>query len=537
MPDHVTPRKILPYPDAFNGPIGSATPTYGSQDIEELAKALDELNEGHVDFFQPGVGYRGELNFGGFKVNAATGSLSSSQGATGSAWGPDPVLGSGALMRARLTNQTFTNLVPPRLPASGKFVAVCLELTPTTWSAAPTLSVASGPEKATREEAEENLPGTTAGKVRLRWCVLTLTGGSYKLVAEGESASAFGPTGSTWPVGSAAGSGIGSGIVGRAAPISLARVGSGFFEPDMPQTVSPRGSGAVCGRPVHVRFSVTDPRGFSPQVVVGSAGAPRSGRSEQIGRERGLQGPRNETKTMVFIVPRGRRWGFTPYSEAGQTLTFFPPAPTLDTLEHGTGSPREVGEGEGWKKLGWCSNKGQWWSSNTFGWVQKNSGGETSGMYWTARNFKQACVSVKMTNEAVAGYVAVWLATNPTAVNKEGVRHKFTHVSGETWEARLEKWVGGVETLLASTNVTFSPGKENFLQLAWRPTGEGPGPWAITGYYNATQISHVTNAPESGEVAVGLEGGGASGNSQFGEIIFRANENGNPTFDWTYTVL
>jgi hypothetical protein len=72
----------------------------------------------------------------------------------------------------------------PITPASGKYVAVAYELTPSTWGAAAIVSVHTGVEQSTQLAAEEHAPATTAGKIQVKRVIIHNATGVYSIVKQ-----------------------------------------------------------------------------------------------------------------------------------------------------------------------------------------------------------------------------------------------------------------------------------------------------------------------------------------------------------------
>jgi hypothetical protein len=155
-------------------------------DMEALSKAVAEnvagINMGQGDFMQAGVLATTDWSLTA-AVNAATGELSSTGTTGGTAWLTDPVV-AGALMRSVAVPAKLEKLKPPSLPAAGKFMSVGVQLTPSKWGAAPSVSIVSGVEKTTLAEAEAAPAGAVAGKLRIRDVVIKNTAGVYSIEAQ-----------------------------------------------------------------------------------------------------------------------------------------------------------------------------------------------------------------------------------------------------------------------------------------------------------------------------------------------------------------
>jgi hypothetical protein len=179
----------------FQTPPETATVKSTWESFKKLATEIDEVNQGHHDFLQAGVIESTDWQFTS-EVTAA-GEIQSAANTGGKAWVPDPVLGTKVLMRteAALGSGVVHGLKPGSLPAAGKFLTVGVELTGTTWNAAPTVSVVSGVEKTTEAEAIAAPPAVTAGKIRIKNVTLKNTSGVYSQVGEEDvrSWSSVGP--------------------------------------------------------------------------------------------------------------------------------------------------------------------------------------------------------------------------------------------------------------------------------------------------------------------------------------------------------
>lgn len=179
MADHTTNKRAMPYPDNTTGRIN-----VGGTDIKELAEKVDVENSGEVDFLQPGVVVSTDFEFTATMESEAEGKIQSVANTGGTAWINDATIG---LMRTvtPVGSGVIRALKPGTLPASGKYMNIGIELTPTTWGGAVTVSTVSGTAKATQAEAEAAPPGISANKVRVRDVVLFNNGGSkYELKAQ-----------------------------------------------------------------------------------------------------------------------------------------------------------------------------------------------------------------------------------------------------------------------------------------------------------------------------------------------------------------
>jgi hypothetical protein len=168
----------------FPSPIETSPVKKTWEFIKTFATAADEVNEGHHDFLQPGVVESTDWQFTS-EVNGA-GEVQSAANTGGKAWVPDPVLGTKVLMRTEvaLGSGVVHGLKPGTLPATGKYLTVGVELTGTTWNAAPTVSVVSGAEKTTEAEAIAAPPAVTAGKIRVKNVTIKNTAGVYSQMHE-----------------------------------------------------------------------------------------------------------------------------------------------------------------------------------------------------------------------------------------------------------------------------------------------------------------------------------------------------------------
>jgi hypothetical protein len=151
--------------------------------FQSLGADIDNINHGHQDFLQAGVVSESDWSFATatLTINGG-GEIGTTFGTGGVAWLPDPVI-PGALMRSVTVPVKLSGL-KPTLPLSGKFVTVDLELTPSTWGAAATVSVKTGTEKTSQAEAEAAPPATTTGKIKICDVVVHNTAGVYSIVAQ-----------------------------------------------------------------------------------------------------------------------------------------------------------------------------------------------------------------------------------------------------------------------------------------------------------------------------------------------------------------
>jgi hypothetical protein len=198
----------------------------------------------------------------------------------------------------------------------------------------------------------------------------------------------------------------------------------------------------------------------------------------------------------------------------------FPATASLDTFERAAESP--LSDGGKWSKLGWTKTIGRVFSS-TFGWVPKEGGAgapesEADGAYWNAASFTSPAVSVHMYPENLHDYVALWCDTTGTG-SKNGYRLKVVGIgSKDAFRLILEKWVGGVKTVLAeSSEIDFTSGShENTIGL----TDMGG---TVQGWYGTAEASLGVKIEASDSTFtsgnVGIEG---TNDNAYGETKYRA---------------
>lgn len=150
--------------------------------LKNLATVVDEINQGHADFIQSGV-----VSESDWKITAeivgGTGEIKSSTNVGGTAWSPDPTLGTTVLMRSS-TPVKKIELLPSSLPSSGQYMVIGIELTAETWNAEAKITLVSGVAGATEAEAFEKVPAVTSGKIRLRDVMIKNTTGTYSIVTQ-----------------------------------------------------------------------------------------------------------------------------------------------------------------------------------------------------------------------------------------------------------------------------------------------------------------------------------------------------------------
>jgi hypothetical protein len=162
-------------------PLNTDTP-----DMEAYGRAIAEkiaaIELGQRDLLQAGVliGTDWEMTA---NIVGGTGELGSVANTGGTAWLPDPVL-AGSLMRSVAAPAKLSALKPPALPVSTKFMSVGVQLTPSKWGAAPTVSLVSGVEQASEALALTNPAAAVAGKVRIRDVVILNTAGVFSIAAQ-----------------------------------------------------------------------------------------------------------------------------------------------------------------------------------------------------------------------------------------------------------------------------------------------------------------------------------------------------------------
>jgi hypothetical protein len=204
----------------------------------------------------------------------------------------------------------------------------------------------------------------------------------------------------------------------------------------------------------------------------------------------------------------------------------FPTTASVDTFERAAENPLSD-EGK-WSKLAWTKTIGRVYSS-TFGWVPKEGGAgapesEADGAYWNAATFTNPAVSVHMYPESLHDYVALWCDTTGTS-SKNGYRLKVVGVgSNSAFKLILEKWVNGVNTLLAeSPEIDFASGShENTIGIT--DTGG-----RVQGWYGTTEASLGVKIEASDSTFtsghVGVEG---TNDAAYGETKYRAASNVSP---------
>lgn len=170
-----TERKHIPFPQTTDDDKLCA-------DQQEAAEHLDTLNDGQQDYLQAGTVGSEDWDFTA-TISSSTGELGSSATTGGVAWLPDPVV-EGALMRSVTSAAKLEKLKPGTLPATGKYMTIGVELTPSSWGAAATVSVKSGVEKSTQAEAESASPAVTSGTIRVRDVVVKNTSAVYSIVTQ-----------------------------------------------------------------------------------------------------------------------------------------------------------------------------------------------------------------------------------------------------------------------------------------------------------------------------------------------------------------
>ena len=179
MPEtNTTTNRKLPFPTSKD--FVDEAPA----EFEALAKAIDEENRGEIDFLQAGVAQATDWSFTAGMENSGTCALdSTAEVAASVCWLPLTAIG---LVRSVTPKASIKALKPASLPGAGKYMTVGIELTPTTSDAAATVSVVSGTEQATQVAAQEHVPATTAGKLRIRNVVILNTAGVYSIVAQAD---------------------------------------------------------------------------------------------------------------------------------------------------------------------------------------------------------------------------------------------------------------------------------------------------------------------------------------------------------------
>ncbi len=175
MSDATTTNRGYPYPNGKdfipNGPV----------EMEAIVNALDEENRGEIDHLQAGVTLSTDWGFTAALESTSECKLESAATTGGVCWLPLTAIG---LVRSVTTAAKIKALKPSSLPAAGKYMTVGFELTPSISDGAATVSVVAGTEEATQKSAEEHVPATTAGKVRIRNIVILNTAGTYSIAAQ-----------------------------------------------------------------------------------------------------------------------------------------------------------------------------------------------------------------------------------------------------------------------------------------------------------------------------------------------------------------
>jgi hypothetical protein len=177
MADATTTNRGYAYPN------GKDLIPNGPAEIEALANDLDAENRGEIDYLQAGVTLSTDWSFTAAMESISECKLESVTMTGGICWLPLAAIG---LVRSVTTAFKIQNLKPPSLPSTGKYMTVGFELTPSTSGDAATVSIVSGVEETTQKVAEEHVPATTAGKVRIRNIVVLNTAGVYSIVAQAD---------------------------------------------------------------------------------------------------------------------------------------------------------------------------------------------------------------------------------------------------------------------------------------------------------------------------------------------------------------
>jgi microcystin-dependent protein len=177
MPDATTTNRGYPYPN------GKDFIPNGPAEMEAIVNALDEENRGEIDHLQAGVTLSTDWSFAAAMESTSECKLESVATTGGVCWLPLTAIG---LVRSFTTAAKIQKLKPSSLPGTGKYMTVGFELTPSISGGAATVSVVSGTEEATQKSAEEHVPATTAGNVRIRNIVILNTAGVYSIVSQAD---------------------------------------------------------------------------------------------------------------------------------------------------------------------------------------------------------------------------------------------------------------------------------------------------------------------------------------------------------------
>jgi microcystin-dependent protein len=164
MPDATTTNRGYPYPN------GKDFIPNGPAEMEAIVNALDEENRGEIDYLQAGVTLSTDWNFTAALESTSECKLES--------------LAAIGLVRSVTTAAKIKALKPASLPGNGKYMTVGFELTPSTSDGPAMASVVAGVEEGTLKAAEEHVPATTAGKLRIRNIVVLNTAGVYSIAAQ-----------------------------------------------------------------------------------------------------------------------------------------------------------------------------------------------------------------------------------------------------------------------------------------------------------------------------------------------------------------
>jgi hypothetical protein len=136
----------------------------------------EALREALLDVFQAGVVQQSDWAMTPTIVSG-TGVLGSAGSVGGVAW----VNSGAALVRTVKVPAALSGIVPPSLPASGKFRSIGLQLAASTFGNAPTLSAVAGSEVTTEAEALANPAAPVANRVRIIDIIVKNTAGVFSI--------------------------------------------------------------------------------------------------------------------------------------------------------------------------------------------------------------------------------------------------------------------------------------------------------------------------------------------------------------------
>lgn len=189
--------------------------------------------------------------------------------------------------------------------------------------------------------------------------------------------------------------------------------------------------------------------------------------------------------------------------------------PALATLDQLNRIETPLSNGGKWTALKWATGTNPPGRDTASGWSPYDVHPTVNGAYWKSATYSDVAAgdAVALTMQtapgAVGHQVGIWLNMPEPGVAKSGYQLRWeAQATANTYTLKLAKWVGGVETLLASNgSFTIAPG----TTLALTDTGGRVAAWSGSGSSLNLALSASDSTYSSGYA--GLSGTGENSRS------------------------